>query len=195
MRRPTVSLLSGAICLAAVGTANAVVVATGDGTQNTTAPSDDFGFANVGRVKAGVDLAAVVIDGDLGRIDAGDAVTSTPGLGSLRVQSLGALGTTTQLLSAGNGDIVVGGKLITGQVLTIGTAGLITLINPLNDFQSTVNLTGGAPAMVAVSEEALEPATRSEDIRDAITVQIGQAHLGVVEAKVGCCRPGLERLA
>jgi len=48
MRRPLI--LTGILCLAAIGTARAVVVATGDGTQNTTAPSDDFGFANVGRV-------------------------------------------------------------------------------------------------------------------------------------------------
>jgi len=36
--------------LSLLGGAHAVVVATGDGTQNTTAPVDDFGFANVGRV-------------------------------------------------------------------------------------------------------------------------------------------------
>jgi len=48
MRRPFI--LSGVLCLATIGMAHAVVVATGDGTQNTTAPSDDFGFANVGRV-------------------------------------------------------------------------------------------------------------------------------------------------
>src|SRR5215213_3127288 len=46
------------------------------------------GFANVGRVAAaGVDLAALTVDGDLGQVDAGDPVTSsTPGLGSLTVQ-------------------------------------------------------------------------------------------------------------
>lgn len=49
MRRPLI-FLTGILYLAAIGTARAVVVATGDGTQNTTAPSDDFGFANVGRV-------------------------------------------------------------------------------------------------------------------------------------------------
>jgi len=32
------------------GTANAVIVAYGDGTQNSTAPADNFGFANVGTV-------------------------------------------------------------------------------------------------------------------------------------------------
>jgi hypothetical protein len=48
MRRPLI--LTGILCLATVGMAHAVVVATGDGTQNTTAPADDFGFANVGRV-------------------------------------------------------------------------------------------------------------------------------------------------
>ncbi len=49
------------------------------------------GFANVGYLNAiGVDLGAVVINGDLGRIDAG-------AVKALTVQSLGALGVTTQL--------------------------------------------------------------------------------------------------
>lgn len=47
-------------------------------------------FANVGDIRAGgIDLGKVTINGDLGRIDAGDLTTSTPGLLSLTVQSLG----------------------------------------------------------------------------------------------------------
>jgi hypothetical protein len=49
MRRSAL-LITSAFCLAAAGSARAVVVAGGDGTQNTTAPGDDFGLANVGRV-------------------------------------------------------------------------------------------------------------------------------------------------
>lgn len=48
MRRPA-SLFACLFGLVA-SSAQAVVVATGDGTQNTTAPTDDFGLANVGRV-------------------------------------------------------------------------------------------------------------------------------------------------
>lgn len=51
------------------------------------------GFASVGFIDAeGVDLGSVVIDGDLGRIDAGDATRPGLALKSLTVQSLGALG-------------------------------------------------------------------------------------------------------
>ena len=51
----------------------------------------------VGLINAtGIDLGAVQVQGDLGRINAGDAVTTTPGLASLTVQSMGQFGTTTQ---------------------------------------------------------------------------------------------------
>lgn len=48
--------LSLGLCLAA--TAHAVVIDIGDGTGNTTAPADDFGFANIGRR---ADTAAVYL--------------------------------------------------------------------------------------------------------------------------------------
>jgi len=55
------------------------------------------GLVDVGFINAtGIDLGAVLVEGDLGRIDAGDANTATAGLQSLTVQSLGQLGTTTQ---------------------------------------------------------------------------------------------------
>src|SRR5262249_23871454 len=57
------------------------------------------GFVNVGQIDAAtgtaLDLGAVVVDGDLGSIDAGDTTTATPGLGSLTVLSLGRFGITT----------------------------------------------------------------------------------------------------
>ncbi len=55
------------------------------------------GLANVGYINStGHDLGNVTVKGDLGQIDAGDATTTTPGLKSLSVQSLGRLGTDTQ---------------------------------------------------------------------------------------------------
>src|SRR5262245_25443025 len=61
------------------------------------------GLANVGRINAsGIDLGPVVMDGDLGQIDAGDFNTATPGLTSLAVQSMGRFGVTTQ---APGGDL------------------------------------------------------------------------------------------
>jgi hypothetical protein len=71
--------------------------------------------ANVGFINAtGIDLKSVLVAGDLGKIDAGDTTTSTPGLQSLHVRSMGALGTTTQ---AAGGDLftVIQGEL--GQFL------------------------------------------------------------------------------
>lgn len=58
------------------------------------------GFATLGELRAaGLDLGAVNIDGDLGRVMAGDASTSTAGLNGLTVQSLGRYGTSTGALS------------------------------------------------------------------------------------------------
>jgi hypothetical protein len=53
------------------------------------------GFAAVGQVIAPVDLGPVSIDGDLGRIVAGDGVADTTGLKGLTVQSMGRYGTMT----------------------------------------------------------------------------------------------------
>jgi hypothetical protein len=54
------------------------------------------GFAAVGEVIAtDTDLGVVRIDGDLGRIQAGDGLTSTRGLASLIVGSMGRNGTST----------------------------------------------------------------------------------------------------
>lgn len=54
------------------------------------------GFAAVGEIVAtGVDLASVTIDGDLGRIVAGDGMTRTTGLRALSVHSLGRFGAST----------------------------------------------------------------------------------------------------
>jgi hypothetical protein len=54
------------------------------------------GFANVGQIDAtGIDLGPVMIDGDLGRILAGDSTTATTGLKGLTVHSLGQFGIHT----------------------------------------------------------------------------------------------------
>lgn len=54
------------------------------------------GLATLGAIDAlGLDLGNVTIDGDLGRIVAGDANAATPGLGTIKVHSMGRFGTTT----------------------------------------------------------------------------------------------------
>src|SRR6185369_5381151 len=53
-------------------------------------------FANVGAIKADLDLGSVTINGDLGAIIAGDNDVLKPGLKSLTVQSMGLFGNLTQ---------------------------------------------------------------------------------------------------
>lgn len=61
------------------------------------------GFAHVGQVDArNIDLAAVIIDGDLGRIEAGDTIIRTTGLGRLDVRSMGVFGVDTQVPGQGS---------------------------------------------------------------------------------------------
>jgi hypothetical protein len=113
--------------------------------QSTQAGTGD-GLVNIGAIEAtsasvNLDLGAVVVDGDLGRINAGDGNTSTTGLASLTVRSLGRLGTTTgspdlvsqiqgplgalrvatdidqaqvEVHSAGIGRVTIGGSLLGG---------------------------------------------------------------------------------
>src|SRR5262245_6710647 len=67
------------------------------------------GFAALGHIDAtNLDLGAVTIDGDLGRIVAGDGNFTTPGAKGLTVQLLGRFGTTT---GAPDLNTVVQGRL------------------------------------------------------------------------------------
>src|SRR5262249_42097803 len=59
--------------------------------------SEDTQFVNVGFINAtGIDLGKVMVDGDLGRILAGDDNTKTSGIKNLTVGSMGVLGLATQ---------------------------------------------------------------------------------------------------
>jgi hypothetical protein len=67
------------------------------------------GFAALGHISAnGIDLGAIIIDGDLGRIIAGDAVSTTPGATSLKAHTIGRYSTST---GAPNLNSMVTGKL------------------------------------------------------------------------------------
>jgi hypothetical protein len=91
------------------------------------------GLANVGWIYAASrDLAAVKVDGDLGRIDAGDATLTTPGLLSLTAQSLGRFGTST---GAPDLESTIQGKL-----------GALTVKSDV--VESFVNVTGGADGKI-----------------------------------------------
>ncbi len=66
-------------------------------TLTTAVPATGDGLVHVGYVRAtDLDLGAVSVNRDVGRLDAGDTTLSTAGLVSLRVHSLGRFGTSTQ---------------------------------------------------------------------------------------------------
>ncbi len=101
-------------------------------TSPGTAKPVEVGFINA----PGIALGAVTVPGDLGRINAGDGVT-TPGLASLTVQSMGAYRTTTQ---------PPGGSLesdIQGPLGTLTVSGNID--------GAFINVSGGAGSIGTVS--------------------------------------------
>jgi hypothetical protein len=91
------------------------------------------GFAALGMIDAGgIDLGAVTIDGDLGRVLAGDATTATPGLRGLTVHSLGRYGTST-----GADD------------LTTGVQGRLDFLRVKTDVKEAgVHANGGDPGQI-----------------------------------------------
>ena len=79
--------------LAGFGAAAGTTITT-VATRNPVKGGD--GFAALGQINAsGRDLGAVTIDGDLGRILAGDATTATDGVADMTVYSMGRYGTVT----------------------------------------------------------------------------------------------------
>lgn len=130
------------------------------------------GFAALGQVNgSGLDLGSVTIDGDLGRILAGDAMTSTQAVGALKVLSMGRYGTLTgavdlhsqihgklqslttktdireafvDVTGGGNGDIssiTIGGSLIGGAA---SNSGRIEVTGDIGTVAIARDLVGGA---------------------------------------------------
>jgi hypothetical protein len=121
------------IDLTGLGSAAAGTAFTQTATRSTVTGGN--GLANVGRIDAtGIDLGAVIVDGDLGQIDAGDATAATPGLASLTVQSMGRLGVTTQ---APGGDL-------TSSV--VGRLGALSVKSDISD--ANVIVSGGAAGSI-----------------------------------------------
>ncbi len=95
------------IDLTSVAAGATVTNITTSAVRNATNGGD--GFMAIGQINAtGIDLGTVTIDGDLGRITAGDATLTTSGIAGLTVQSLGRYGT---FAGAINLNTVVQGKL------------------------------------------------------------------------------------
>jgi hypothetical protein len=111
------------------------------------------GFVNVGRIEAtGRDLGTVLVDGDLGRIVAGDLRIATAGVKALSVVSLGLFGTDTGALNLTSsirgklgslivrtdvldahvsadsiGPITVGGSVLFASLFSRGDIGLVKI--------------------------------------------------------------------
>ncbi|MDX2079519.1 MAG: hypothetical protein SFU53_01910 [Terrimicrobiaceae bacterium] len=98
------------------------------------------GSMNVGAIDAsGIDLGAVRVKGDLGRILVGDTNYSTPALKSLQTFSMGSFGISTQ---------GVGGSLLS----TIeGPVGSISILGDLDQAGITVNASGGPLSVQRIS--------------------------------------------
>jgi hypothetical protein len=113
------------------------------------------GLANVGYINAaGVDLGEVRVQGDLGRINAGDFDYTTPGLGLLRVNSLGKSGLATQP-PGGSLDSYITGSVGKVAVLTDVVA---ASVNALGDFEFGPNgavYIGGKIGEVAIGGSLL----------------------------------------
>jgi len=108
--------------------------------QSTRVGTGD-GFVNIGAIDAQLssetlDLGAVVVDGDLGRIEAGDEDSGTPGLASLTVHSLGRFGTSNQApgdtglqshVDGSLGSLTVAADVTVASVRVNGDIGSVTI--------------------------------------------------------------------
>lgn len=106
------------------------------------------GVVNIGRIVAtGLDLGAVSVKGDLGKIVAGNAGSPLPAIKSLSVRSMGILGTDTQgggnLTSTITGD--VGALTVAGDVLgaRLEVNGKIGTVKIGGDLRGTAVAFGG----------------------------------------------------
>ncbi len=113
------------------------------------------GRANLGFLDAaGIDLGAVLISGDLGRIAAGDTVLKTPGAKNLSIGSLGFFGTSTQTAGGGLqseiagplGSLTVRGDVAQASLHDAGAIGKVSIGGDLRgggiDFSGSIRADG-----------------------------------------------------
>jgi autotransporter-associated beta strand protein len=153
------------------------------------------GFANIGHLSAlGVALGAVTLDGDLGRIESAAEK-------SLTVQSLGALGLTTQAFGGsltsnitGNlGKLTVKGSIRDATVISSGSIGSVKLTGSFLGGRlsagadlGTVNVRGdiagtaAAPVVISAFGKAVAPTTGLDVALKSLTVSGGVEFLRVL---------------
>ncbi|HEX3147206.1 MAG TPA: hypothetical protein VHR66_03935 [Gemmataceae bacterium] len=108
----------------------------GTGLKVTATAVGGDGKANIGWVKGdNIDVVAVNVSGDLGRVTVGDANTKTPGLGTLSAGTIGQFGVMTQgaggtLLTAITGNltkVTVKGDVTEARISVAGSIGSATI--------------------------------------------------------------------
>lgn len=175
--------------------------ADGDGRK------DGDGLVNVGLIDAGgrgVDLRDVLVDGDLGAIQAGDFDESTPGLNSLSVGSLGGAGLTSGVgeritfIRGSLGKLTVRGDVMQAAAFVEGDLGSVTIQGSLiggTDDNSGVILTQGNLGPVKIRGDVIgSSGTSSGSIqagRDLQSVRIGGSIIGGSDTDSGSIQSGV----
>jgi hypothetical protein len=128
-------------------------------TRSSTNGGD--GFANVGYIFANSHLGAVTVDGDLGRIMAGDSAPGSTAIQSLTVQSMGRFGTTTQ---------APGGTLFSG---IAGNVGSFVVKDDVVGATVSANSTGARIASVRIGGSLIGSSDGQISAEILGTVKIG----------------------
>ncbi len=188
---------------------NLVGVAGAAGTTITTvsirsAVRGGDGFAALGSIDAtDLDLGAVTIDGDLGRILAGDANSVTQGVGALKAQSMGRFGTVT---GAADLHSVILGRLSSLTLKTDLKGAFVEVIGDANGTIGSVTIGGSIIGMSAFNSGRVSSSGNmgavivSGDVRggagtqsgligsyhDIASVTIGGSVIGGSSAFAGC---------
>lgn len=193
----TVKLLSdkpitATVSFAANGSPSEItIVGAGlDGASLTTVvtkSANGDGFVNIGRIVANnLDLGAVTVKGDLGKIVCGNTGNALPALKSLKVRSMGLYGTSTQtggdLVSTISGDL--GSLTIAGDAIGVrlSVGGSIGTAKIGGDLRGTANTFSGRINAVNITSlsigGALAAGAGDESGKLILTGNLGKLSIG-----------------
>lgn len=148
------------------------------------------GLAQIGAIRStGFDMGKITVPGDLGQIDGGDAVATTPGLAALKVRTLGRLGLDTQPPMSATftpflgGDILGGVGSIEVQQDAAGTSLAITgALGPLKIAGSLIG--GSAAASGAITAQSIGAVTIGQHLQVGASAASGFIDSGTSIASV-----------
>lgn len=143
------------------------------------------GNANVGAIYAqNVDLAAITVDGDLGRVIAGDGFVSTPGLGALSAASLGALGGSSLgiFVEGKLGKLTIAGNVENGASIVADSIGSVLIGGDLRatsaDYQGYILAEDGDIGSVQIVGQLLGGAGKTSGSITSSAGSIGSVTIG-----------------